>query len=168
MIDKEKIMKYKNDLITNSSSTSYIFLFNGSTKEDLFDNMKDMWREFEIGKESDDDYSRVNVNEVIDYIREHVRIISSEELIKNLKSIIKDLEKRKSEYPKNEWVLKEIKHQKSILNSVKESIEESGFESATYVDFHDNEGEKVGNLYGTGDHSFPDENLTVIKTGEKQ
>lgn len=157
-------MKIKQDFVTNSSSTSYIFLFDGETKKDLFDSMKDNWRKFQIGDDEFDEYDKVNVSEIIEYIKNEVNVISIKNLIYNTEEIINDLRNRLKNYPENKYILEDIEKQKAYLMK----LYQCDFSNGSYVNFHDNDGEKVGNLFTYEDRSFENSTMMIFKTGEKQ
>lgn len=137
-------MKVKIDFVTNSSSTSFLFVFRGSTLHNLYKAMKDNWRWFEF-KNYDDQI--VNVYDMIYYNESFGRtaipiedkIIEIQKELKGIKEFIKNnpkcsLEYEEQEIQKLEKIIETLKYQKK-----------KGFETTSEFGFsnHDSIGSTI-------------------------
>jgi len=149
-------MKIKLDFVTNSSSTSFLFVFRGKELEDLYKSMKNMWSIFELGE-------GVNVYDLINY-KEYNRnnpIISIDDKIEEIKKEIKYRE----DFIKRNYIAHkydEIQKLESIIEKLK-WMKKKGFKNTVELWFEDHN--TIGSIisYELDDHDS--ENLTVIKLG---
>jgi len=135
-------MLIKRDFVTNSSSTSYIFVFRGRELNDLYSVMKDNWRSFEFI----DEIYNVNVYEVIKIINEkdYVKVIDINDKIKEIekniityKRLIKDERDKSSIYL--EYYKDEIEKDEKLIELLKYK-ERKGFKSISTCGFSDHNG----------------------------
>ena len=174
-------MKIKQDFVTNSSSTGFIFLFKGDKRTDLFEKMVKYGDKFKLFNEYGEGEDYINV---WDLIKELDPILSSTRedpwyLPGPLK--IKDLlERHESELKQNKETLKEeldreskevggwkssgytiqyIEEVKTKLDKIKEAIK-YGLDHYVEVSFGDNDGMISGGRIGcTMDYSGRSINL---------
>jgi len=94
-------MKIKNDFITNSSSTSYIFLTKEKNKRNIYSLLRDdyaIYSEFDLEtNEYNDSKISCNVGDVISEMKKYSRKIK----FKNIEEILNELEESCKDY-KNE------------------------------------------------------------------
>jgi len=150
-------MKIKLDFVTNSSSTSFLFVFRGKELEDLYKAMKNMWSIFELGE-------GVNVYDLIDY-KEHNRnnqIISIDDKIEEIKKEIKYRQDFMKINNKHTHEYDNIQKLESIIEKLK-WLKKKGFKNTVELWFEDHN--TIGSIisYELDDHDS--ENLTVIKLG---
>jgi hypothetical protein len=152
-------MKIKQDFVTNSSSTSFIFIFKGD-KIDFYKTLINHKKEFNI---SDSDYSRINVWDIIRSIDSviisgesdlwiKVPIEDIEEFIKKYSEHLLYLENGiKNKGPKNQFDQWEIEEMKKIEDNIEllNKCKNKGLNSVIEIGFGDNDGHIQGGIVGT-------------------
>ena len=154
-------MKIKSDFVTNSSSTSFLCVFRGSTLHNLYKAMKDNWRWFEHNGCDD---KIVNVYDMIYYEESHNRtaipiedkIIEIEKEVKSIKEFVKNnpkcLEYEEREIQKLEKLIETLKYKKK-----------KGFETTAELVFSNHD--TVGSVISENLESNENNNLIVIRLG---
>jgi len=155
-------MKIKTDFITNSSSTSFLFVFRGNTLHDLYKAMKENWRWFEY---KGCDNQIVNVYDMIYYeespdrtsIPIEDKIIEIQKELKDIREFTKNNPKCNSEYEKQE--IQKLEKLIEILKFKKKK----GFKTTAELNFsnHDNIGSVISENLVTSENN----NLVVINLG---
>lgn len=152
-------MKLKTDFVTNSSSTSFLFVFRGKEISDLYKEMKNNWKIFELN-EGVNVYDLINYKEV-DYDK---TILAIDGKIKDLKKQIKYMEDFIKDNPKinHEYEDEEIQKLESIIEKLKWN-KRKGLKNTVELVFKDHD--TIGSIicYELNSHDL--ENLTVIKVG---
>lgn len=161
-------MKRKLDFITNSSSTTFMFIFKGDTRIDLFRAMVEHEKDFNL---VDDFFNEllltsINVWDIISKLDEVIQTptfdklwiyphVSSIPLLlrefeEELKSWEKDLANRSNDGSdlSEDFYIRNIRKSKDKITTIKNAIER-GFNSFVKVDFGDNHGEIQGGKIGT-------------------
>jgi hypothetical protein len=155
-------MKIKSDFVTNSSSSSFLFIFRGSSLHNLYKAMKDNWRWFEY---KGYDNQPVNVYDMIYYeeSRERIetpiedKIIEIQKEIKSLNEFIKNNPKCNLDY-----VTTEIQKFEKTIEILKYK-KKKGFETTVELSFsnHDN----IGLVISENLTKLENNNLIVIPLG---
>lgn len=109
-------MKIKLDFVTNSSSTSYIFIYRGKEENDLFKIMKNNWMHFEYPPCYSDD-KPINVYEIIEYMKEkgYLSFLSITDHIKVIKQEIRSLKKLFKKQPDYTYLEQDIYNREKML-----------------------------------------------------
>lgn len=155
-------MKIKHDFVTNSSSTSFLCVFRGSTLHNLYKAMKDNWRWFEH-KGYDDRI--VNVYDMIYYEESHDRtvipiedkIIEIEKEVKSIKEFVKNNPKCNLEYEK-----REIQKLEKVIETLKYK-KKKGFETTAELVFSNHD--SVGSIISYDLENNENNNLVIIRLG---
>lgn len=174
-------MKIKQDFVTNSSSTSYIFIFKGDKRTHLFEKMVKYGDQFKLYNEYGPGDTRLDVWEIIQCIDP---ILSSciedpwhlpgptklstlletyeEELDSNIKSLIMELERESKEpiqYKSSQYTKEYIKKGEEKISKIKKAIED-GLDHYVEISFGDNDGMISGGRIGTTmDYQSSDVNI---------
>lgn len=163
-------MKIKQDFVTNSSSTGFIFIFKGNQRTDLFEMMVKYGDNFKLHNEYYDGADYINV---WDLIKALDPILSStkqdpwylpgptklknlfetieRELKANQDTLQDELKKEKKdpmEWKSSEYTKEYIKDNKEKLAKLKKAIE-NGLDHYVEVSFGDNDGMISGNRLGS-------------------
>lgn len=160
-------MKLKTDFVTNSSSTSYMFIFKGKSIEDLFKIMKNNWSDFEINNSYDE--IEINVYDVIYYMRnENPEIITIKEKISILENEIKEelrrIEKYKGDKEKEhiiDYLNKEIQTKERTIEFLKFKSKNK-FDLIVECGFSDEDEDKTGITVRSSSISIDKPNLKVM------
>ena len=109
-------MKRKLDFVTNSSSTSFIFIFKGTKRTDLFKELVKREKEFDLTFDSyNGGIVKYDVwdliNHLIDLIKQSVEDPFYLPEIHPITKVLEDLERTKLDYEK--WLEEELKERKS-------------------------------------------------------
>ncbi len=152
--------------VTNSSSTNFIIMFDGETKEDLYKILEKYPRFFDLEYDPFDGGTlfKVDVNQVIEAIESVVdKNISypGPVIVQNIDQIIKDREGRiehQKEYyeesvakdPKKSitFMLDWMTANEELLDMIK-SAKRRGMKSVLEIQFGDNDGHISGGVIGT-------------------
>lgn len=146
-------MKIKTDFITNSSSTNFIFIFKGNTKEDLYAILRNNSPFFKLEYK---DYNNVTYNitveDIIDSIEKcidckseyskTVRIQPIDILIKEVKSLRETYEQKtitENDYRSNDWI--EFLNKENLKLNYSENAKTIGLNSFIEIEFGDNHGD---------------------------
>jgi len=160
-------MKIKSDFVTNSSSTSFIFIFKGSDKWDLYKEMIKHEEHFKLtfhsysGSISKIDAWKVirEIDSVLYYYREDLwiktKITPIDKYIDDYKvehAQTKELfEKSKTDENEKDyhnWYEEDVIHEKERIEKLQQ-LKEAGFISVLHIGFGDNHGEVQGGDVGT-------------------
>ena len=151
-------MRIKNDFVTNSSSTNFLFAFSGDTRKDLYKSIIDhdscffLCMEYDgfiecIPKEEGRTIScrAEDVIEALKSVRRKTKIITIDEKIKEFEEEVERIKGYDINYP-NRYAcfIYECKSRIAILNYAKEL----GITSVLEVNFGDNDGPFSGTKIG--------------------
>ena len=138
-------MKIKTDFVTNSSSTSYFFIFKGKDENDLFKIMKNHWDRFEY-QSCYDNNKIINVYEIIEYMKSegYLKVVSITDSIEETKKRIKELNKSLKDKTLNtNYCYKYIQINEKILELLKYK-KSKGFKLVASAGFCDGDANEVG------------------------
>jgi len=158
-------MKFKIDFVTNSSSTSYLFLFKGTTIEELFESMKENYKEFELSYSFyDNEVNSTNVYEIINYMMNKnidVKMISTK--IKKLEKQINELLNDSKDDNCFERTI--TNHLIGKYNRIIEELkfqQDEGFRWVCETSFSDEENNKTGSIMRCLSFEIDKPNLVII------
>ncbi len=148
-------MKIKTDFVTNSSSTNYMFIFKGNTKEELYTILKKYSDSFNLEHEDyDKTKSNITVKDIIDSIEECIDQILPDYVvsvkIKPIDILIEKIRKIKKSYENhddNDWYDEIIMRYLKLYDSTK-TAKKIGLNSYLEIEFGDNDGHICGGRIG--------------------
>jgi hypothetical protein len=160
-------MKIKSDFVTNSSSTSFFFIFNGD-KNDLFELIKKNNKSFDLSykytdndneTKTDENFIIESINNVINKKHEFLKTVE----VKNIDFLIEEL---KNEYEYFVEVIQQsstklIDYEREILNEINNKIiickkaKENGLTNYLKIEFGDNHGHVANDQAGVIDYYQP-------------
>jgi len=158
-------MKIKSDFVTNSSSTSFFFIFNGD-KNNLFDLIKQNSKSFNLKYvdynnntiKTDENFVIESINNKINKKHEYMKTVE----IKNIDFLIEEFKKRYEDLDKlikksnkkfnyEKEMLQEINNKIVILNKAREN----GLINYLEIEFGDNHGHVCSNQASLMDYFQP-------------
>ena len=178
-------MKLKLSFVTNSSSSSFIFIFNGNERETLFDLIRKYKEKFNLtedfGYKEHHDIRSVNYHFVIDSLDEifdkGAKIQSIDSLIEEYESNLdywnKEIKKDKKELEKNpnkyNFLEYSERYKKEAEGKIKQlqRVKNKGLQNFVKIEFGDSHGDFIGETpsvldYNARDIQMEKEVLTII------
>jgi len=152
-------MRYKQDFVTNSSSTCFFFLFRGG-KQGFFDALANHAEEFNLSHDHwDDELVTINVGHIVRELEpllesKEINIIPIESLINDFRERIynyqqyMDESEKEGRYSLNDLYQESIDAMSKMLHKTV-SAAKSGLTHSLVVGFGDNDGEVSGRGVGT-------------------
>lgn len=140
-------MKFRNSFVSNSSSTSFIFIFKGNDKDEFLDLIKKYHQFFSL---YDPEYGIITFDEIYDSIYQVVE----EEGISNINDLISEKEVTKDELVESQSpkfstsieLMMEIIYELENLKKLKDD----GFNNYFIINYGDHEGDVEGGKLGNG------------------
>ena len=142
-------MKIRQGFISNSSSTSFMFIFKGETKEDLYDAIWKNRKDFHLV--TDDNYSCC-AEFLVDAIESNLTIVELGNRVNSIDSIIKDLNKSIADisgYKLDKRTEKVCIDEYNGYIGKLIHLKDKGFKTILQISFGDNHGDISGGNVGT-------------------
>jgi len=160
-------MKVRQGFVSNSSSTSFVFIFKGESPENLYDSIRNHYDYFDISfYDYENNCHKCNAEDVINSIKsvlvdeigeeyqcDNTSIVSIDDFVDNLERELNFLEKDIEEINEDRdsfminTYMQEIFDYVGKISNIKKA-KEKGFNSVLKIDFGDNHGHISGKGIG--------------------